>query len=80
VTAIGGGIIRDVPVREIPVVLHREIYATAALIGTFVVVVADRLGVPDTLTAVVAIAVTFVIRVVSKWRRWSAPVAARRDD
>lgn len=80
VTAIGGGIIRDVLVREIPVVLHREIYATAALIGTFVVVVADRLGVPDTLTAVVAIAVTFVIRVVSKWRRWSAPVAARRDD
>jgi uncharacterized membrane protein YeiH len=80
VTAIGGGIIRDVLVREIPVVLHREIYATAALIGTFVVVVADRLGVPDTLTAVVAIAVTFVIRVVSKWRRWSAPVAPRRDD
>ncbi len=80
VTAIGGGIIRDVLVREIPVVLHREIYATAALIGTFVVVVADRLGVPDTLTAVVAIAATFVIRVVSKWRRWSAPVAARRDD
>jgi uncharacterized membrane protein YeiH len=43
-------------------------------------VVADRLEVPDTLSAVVAIAVTFVIRVVSKWRRWSAPVAARRDD
>jgi uncharacterized membrane protein YeiH len=62
------------------VVLHREIYATAALVGTFVIVVADRLEVPDTLSAVVAIAVTFVIRVVSKWRRWSAPVAARRDD
>ncbi|MEY3805319.1 MAG: hypothetical protein RIR69_131, partial [Actinomycetota bacterium] len=27
-TAIGGGMIRDVLVREIPAVLHREIYAT----------------------------------------------------
>jgi len=80
VTAIGGGIIRDVLVREIPAVLMREIYATAALVGTVVVVVADRSGAPATVSAVLAIAVTFVIRVVSRWRRWSAPVAAQRDD
>lgn len=80
VTSIGGGIIRDVLVREIPTVLMREIYATAALVGTVVVVVADRSGAPATVSAVLAIAVTFVIRVVSRWRRWSAPVAAQRDD
>lgn len=79
-TGLGGGIIRDVLVREIPAVLMREIYATAALVGTVVVVVADRSGAPATVSAVLAIAVTFVIRVVSRWRRWSAPVAAQRDD
>lgn len=33
ITAIGGGIIRDVLVREIPVVLRSDFYATASLMG-----------------------------------------------
>ena len=33
ITAIGGGIIRDVLVREIPVVLRSDFYATASLLG-----------------------------------------------
>ena len=72
-TAIGGGILRDVLVREIPVVLHREIYATAALAATLFVVVADRQGWDDTIFAIVGAGIAFVIRVVSRWRRWSAP-------
>ena len=79
-TAIGGGIIRDVLVREIPAVLHREIYATAALVGAAIIAIGDRLGAPDTVLAVVAVITTFVIRVVSRWRRWSAPVPQPRDN
>ena len=74
VTAIGGGILRDVLVREIPVVLHREIYATAALIGATIVIVGDRANWADTAVAFAAIVVTFLIRVISRWRKWSAPV------
>ncbi|MBR7139231.1 MAG: trimeric intracellular cation channel family protein [Lentisphaeria bacterium] len=33
ITAIGGGIIRDILVREIPVVLRSDFYATASLLG-----------------------------------------------
>ena len=72
-TAIGGGILRDVLVREIPVVLHREIYATAALAATLFVVIADRQGWDDTVFAIVGAGIAFLIRVVSRWRRWSAP-------
>lgn len=72
-TAIGGGIIRDVLVREIPTVLHREIYATAALSATVLVVVGDRLEVDDVLVSIAAVTVGFSIRVVSRWRKWSAP-------
>lgn len=32
-TGIGGGVLRDVFVREIPLVFHKEIYAVAALVG-----------------------------------------------
>ena len=73
-TAIGGGIIRDVLVREIPAVLHREIYATAALLAAVVVVVGDKADSNNVATAAVAIACAFGLRVVSRWKQWSAPL------
>jgi uncharacterized membrane protein YeiH len=33
ITGVGGGIIRDVLAREIPMILRTEIYATACIIG-----------------------------------------------
>jgi uncharacterized membrane protein YeiH len=74
-TAIGGGIIRDILVREIPHVLHREIYATAALLATLVVVIGDRLSLNDVVVAGAAICVAFSLRVVSRWKNWAAPTA-----
>jgi uncharacterized membrane protein YeiH len=72
---IGGGVMRDLLLREIPVVLRREIYALAALAGGVLVVVGDRLGLPQGPVAVVGSAVIVVIRVVALWRRWNAPTA-----
>ena len=43
ITGIGGGLLRDLLTGEIPLVLRREIYAVAALIGAVVVAVGDRL-------------------------------------
>lgn len=74
-TAIGGGIIRDILVREIPHVLHREIYATAALLATIVVVMGDRLSLNDVVVAILAICLAFSLRVVSRWKNWAAPTA-----
>ena len=73
-TAIGGGIIRDVLVREIPAVLHREIYATAALLAAVIVVVGDKADSNNVATAAVAITCAFGLRVVSRWKQWSAPL------
>ncbi len=78
-TAIGGGLIRDVLVREIPTVLHREIYATAALLATIVVVVGDKADLNNVATAAVAIASAFLLRVISRWKQWSAPLPRVAD-
>jgi uncharacterized membrane protein YeiH len=78
ITAVGGGIMRDVLVREIPLVLHREIYATAALLGATIVAVGDRVSWAPTPVAVIGALATFAVRVISKWRGWSAPVAQSR--
>jgi uncharacterized membrane protein YeiH len=72
-TGIGGGLLRDVLLGEIPVVLRREIYAVAALLGAIVVVVSERTGVDSVGSAVAAAALVCGLRVVSLLRKWSAP-------
>lgn len=73
ITAIGGGLLRDVLVREIPSILHTEIYATAALVASILVVSGDRVNFNNIATAIISITIAFVIRVLSVWRKWSAP-------
>lgn len=62
ITAVGGGTLRDVLIREIPAVLSSGLYAIPALVGALVLVAADRGGVAELPAAVVGAGVCFVIR------------------
>lgn len=75
VTGIGGGVVRDVLAGEVPLVLRREIYALAALLGAAIVAVAYELDVYGPLPAAVAVLVTFAIRFLALRRNWNAPTA-----
>ena len=77
-TAIGGGLGRDLLTGEIPVVLRREIYALAALAGSIVVALLAQYGQATAVPLSGAAAVVFLLRLVSLRRRWSAPVATLR--
>ncbi len=74
-TGIGGGAVRDLLLREIPLVLRREIYAVAALAGAVVVAVGEWAGLPKGLVALTGASIIIVIRLVALWRKWNAPVA-----
>jgi uncharacterized membrane protein YeiH len=75
ITGCGGSVLRDVLLREIPLVLRTgELYAVTALAGTLVVVAGDALGTYDAPTAAVGVAVVFVLRVLAMRRHWSAPL------
>lgn len=74
-TAVGGGMVRDVLVAEIPRVLREDIYAVAALLGAGAFVLGLELQLPEPATAGFAIALTFLVRVLSVWRGWQAPRA-----
>ncbi len=79
VTGIGGGMLRDVLVAEIPTVLHAELYAVAALAGAGVVVGGQLLGLPSTPVAIAGAALCFGLRLVALRRGWGLPVAGRTD-
>jgi uncharacterized membrane protein YeiH len=74
ITGIGGGVLRDVLLREIPTVLRREVYAVAAALGAVVVVVGDRLALPPVPVALAAAALVAAVRVLALWRHWNVPV------
>ncbi len=77
ITAIGGGLLRDVLARQVPEVLQRELYALPALAGAGLVVVLDRVDALSPLTAWLAVALVFVIRVVAVALDLNAPRALR---
>jgi len=74
-TGIGGGMLRDMLVAEIPTVLRAELYAVAALLGAAVVVVGEALRLPLAAVVVAAGAVCFGLRVAAIRRGWNLPVA-----
>ncbi|WP_053731715.1 trimeric intracellular cation channel family protein [Nocardia sp. NRRL S-836] len=78
-TGIGGGAVRDLLLREIPLVLRREIYAVAALAGAVVVAVGEWARLPKGLVALTGASIIIVIRLVALWRKWNAPVARGLD-
>ncbi|HET8743470.1 MAG TPA: trimeric intracellular cation channel family protein [Gaiella sp.] len=62
ITGIGGGMLRDILLREIPTVLRTGLYAIPALIGATIVVVASESGTHNLVVPIVGAAVCFVIR------------------
>jgi uncharacterized membrane protein YeiH len=73
VTATFGGIIRDLLGGEVPIILRREIYVTAALLGAIVLLGALRLGVPRDFAVVAGFSAAFALRGAALWRSWSLP-------
>jgi uncharacterized membrane protein YeiH len=74
-TGIGGGMVRDVLVREIPTVLRTELYAVAALIGAAVVVIGRMLHLPAAAAAATGAVLCFGLRFAAIRRGWQLPIA-----
>lgn len=73
VTGIGGGIMRDLLLIEVPTVLRSEIYAVAALAGAAVVVVGHLLLLPSAMVAIAGAVLCFGIRMLAILRSWHLP-------
>ncbi len=74
VTAIGGGVLRDLLAGRQPIVFRGELYATPALLGSAVAVVGTELGVTLVVVAAAGAALCLVLRLLAMWRDWQAPL------
>lgn len=77
-TATFGGLIRDIVCAEVPLVLRREIYVTAAAMGSLTFVLLAWLGTDGDAALLAATGVCFVARGLSLWFGWSLPAYRRR--
>jgi uncharacterized membrane protein YeiH len=74
-TGIGGGMLRDVLVTEIPTVLRADVYALAALAGATVVALAHVLHISPILATIAGGALCFALRFGAIRYGWRLPVA-----
>ncbi len=76
VTAVGGGVARDLLLNRAPSVLYTDIYATAALAGALVMVASRRLGLANGWAAALGGLACFALRIAAVWFHWNLPSAA----
>lgn len=73
VTAAAGGMLRDIVCNEIPLILRKEIYATAALAGALIYCLAVKYGTPDTYALMLGGLSAFGVRACALHFGWSLP-------
>jgi uncharacterized membrane protein YeiH len=68
ITGCGGGVIRDVLAREIPMVLRTEVYATACILGGMIHTIGLSVNVDPTIATLAGVVTTLSIRLAAiRW-------------
>ncbi len=67
-TGVAGGVMRDIICNEIPLIFHKEIYATACIAGSVTYILLHQLNLPANQDVKLAIAVVLIIRLAAiRW-------------
>ena len=78
ITAVFGGVLRDVLINEVPLIFRKEIYATACLAGALLYVSLAAFGVSHEVCGVVCMVVIFILRALAIRFSWNVPVLRGR--
>jgi uncharacterized membrane protein YeiH len=78
-TGVGGGIVRDVLLAEIPAVLRSDLYAVTALAGAAIVAAGSVLQISPVISAICGGLVCFGLRMMAIHWGWHLPIAGGKD-
>ena len=73
-TAVGGGIVRDVIINEVPFVLKTGFYGTVALLIGACMYLLDSLAMVTVTTTVTLFVLGVILRIVAYYKKWSIPL------
>jgi len=74
-TAVGGGVLRDILLNRIPIILEKEVYASAALLGALIVVLGNHFKwISSDYVSIIALIVCFGLRLLALRFHWNLPI------
>ena len=73
VSAVFGGVIRDVLTNQVPLIFRKEIYALASLAGALLYWLGTLLNLSSALNALISISLVVLIRSLAVSRGWESP-------
>lgn len=74
ITGVAGGVLRDVLSAEVPLILRRDIYATAAIAGASLYLIVQEIGLGPSAAAAIGIAAVALLRLLAILRGLRLPV------
>ena len=73
VTGIGGGMLRDIMLADVPFVLRKKIYALASIAGAVVFYLLSSLNFNHPLSLLIGVLTVFIIRILATVFEWNLP-------
>lgn len=74
ITGVMGGILRDILCNRIPLVFHKELYASVVPLGVFVYLGFKELGIDEEITVITSLLTVFIVRILAIYFKLSLPV------
>jgi uncharacterized membrane protein YeiH len=74
ITGCFGGVIRDVLLNQVPLIFHKEIYASTSIVGGAVYFLLAALHMPEIVTAAMSVILIFIIRMIVVRYKLNLPV------
>jgi len=73
VTAVGGGVVRDILLNRVPLLLTGEFYGTVSLLVGAILYLFDKLGIGGYLAFMVVFTFGVTLRLVAYYKQWELP-------
>ena len=73
ITAIGGGIIRDVLINHVPLVLSKDFYGTVAIIIAILLYLLNQFHLLNSVSVLIVFGIGLLVRVMARRYKWRLP-------
>jgi len=72
-TGVGGGVVRDLLVKTVPMILRKQVYALPAIVGGILYYYMTKAGVNEIICVVITIILIMTVRILAAMLRWNLP-------